>query len=240
MITAAVVVNYTRCSQETEQVAQQIKAEGSEAIAIEADVTEEDQVQAMFHTMFDRYGSIDILVNNMDAHKDAAFTALTLADWEYVLKVNLTGQFLCAREAAREFIRRSVVPELSCSAGKIICLSSVHHLILGEAKSVMPPLKVGCIGWRAIAQELAVHKIRVNGISPSVIKATSNHAAWARPEGEAELLELIPYGRLRAGWRYRPGRRLAGLGCLGLHDRDDALCRRGYALISHLRRWDLN
>jgi hypothetical protein len=135
MITAAVVVNYTRCSQETEQVAQQIKAEGSEAIAIEADVTEEDQVQAMFHTMFDRYGSIDILVNNMDAHKDAAFTALTLA-------------------------------------------------------------------------------------------------AWARPEGEAELLELTPYGRLRAGWRYRPCRRLAGLGCLGLHDRDDALCRRGYALIS--------
>jgi glucose 1-dehydrogenase len=91
---AAVVVNYTRCSQEAEQVVQQIKAEGSEAIAIEADVTEEDQVQAMFHTMFDRYGSIDILVNNMDAHKDAAFTALTLADWEYVLKVNLSlGSF---------------------------------------------------------------------------------------------------------------------------------------------------
>jgi glucose 1-dehydrogenase len=142
-----VVVNYTRFSQEAEQVVQQIKAEGSEAIAIEADVTEEDQVQAMFHTMFDRYGSIDILVNNMDAHKDAAFTALTLANWEYVLKVNLTGQFLCAREAAREFIRRGVVSEPSCSAGKIICLSSVHHLILEETKPVMPPLKVGCICW---------------------------------------------------------------------------------------------
>lgn len=235
------MVNYTRCSQEAEQVVQQIKAEGSEAIAIEADVTEEDQVQAMFHTMFDRYGSIDILVNNMDAHKDAAFTALTLADWEYVLKVNLTGQFLCAREAAREFIRRSVVPELSCSAGKIICLSSVHHLIPGRDQISYAASKGGVhMLVRAMAQELAVHKIRVNGISPSVIKATSNHAAWARPEGEAELLELIPYGRLRAGWRYRPGRRLAGLGCLGLHDRDDALCRRGYALISHLRRWDLN
>ena len=141
------MVNYTRCSQEAEQVVQQIKAEGSEAIAIEADVTEEDQVQAMFHTMFDRYGSIDILVNNMDAHKDAAFTALTLADWEYVLKVNLTGQFLCAREAAREFIRRGVVPELSCSAGKIICLSSVHHLIPGRDQISYAASK----RWRAYA-----------------------------------------------------------------------------------------
>jgi glucose 1-dehydrogenase len=85
----------------------------------------------MFRQMFATYGSIDILVNNTGTRKDAALTTLTLTEWEYVLQVNLTGQFLCAREAAREFIRRGVVPELSCSAGKIIYLASVHDGSLG-------------------------------------------------------------------------------------------------------------
>ncbi len=194
---ASVVVNHPRCPQEAEHVVEQIKARGGEALAIEADVSQEDQVRAMFHRMFETYGGIDILVNNAGIHKDAPLTALSLTEWECVLKLNLTGQFLCAREAAREFIRRGVVPELSCSAGKIICLVSVHHGLpqLGQPSYAAAKGGVQML-VKALAQELAVHKIRVNGISAGIVRATPNHAAWATPEREAELLELIPYGRL--------------------------------------------
>jgi glucose 1-dehydrogenase len=194
---AAVVVNYTSLPPQAERVVQQIKTAGGEAIAIAADVTEEDQVQAMFGKMFDTYGSIDILVNSLDVHKDSLFTALSLTDWEYVLRLNLTGQFLCAREAAREFIRRGVTPGISCSAGKIICLSSIYEVIPGTGQASYAVSKAGVhMLVRAMAQELAVHKIRVNSISPGVIKTASNHIAWATPEREAEILEQIPYGRL--------------------------------------------
>lgn len=194
---AAVVVNHAHCPQEAEQVVQQIKAKGGEALAIEADVSREDQVKAMFRQMFEAYGSIDILVNNAGIRKDAALTALSLTEWECVLKLNLTGQFLCAREAAREFIRRGVVPELSCSAGKIICLVSVHDGIPGAGQTSYAASKGGVqMMVKALAQELAVHKIRMNGISAGIVRAAPNHAMWATPEREAELLELIPYGRL--------------------------------------------
>ena len=102
---------------------------GARAYAHQADVTNEAQVQAMFQQMVRRFGTIDILVNNAGIQKDAAFDEMTLAQWQKVIDVNLTGQFLCAREAIREFKRRGVVPDVSCSAGKIICISSVHDVI---------------------------------------------------------------------------------------------------------------
>src|SRR6185369_2682537 len=99
------------------------------ALAVGADVSDESQVQKMFARMFDELGTIDILVNNAGLQQDAPFEELTLQQWNKVIGVNLTGQFLCSREAVREFKRRGVRPEVSCSAGKILCISSVHEVI---------------------------------------------------------------------------------------------------------------
>lgn len=119
---AKVVVNYVTAKEQADQVVAEITAGGGEAMAIFADVSKEDQVQAMFAEMLARYGSIDIVVNNAGLQRDAAFHEMTLQQWQLVLDVNLTGQFLCARAAIREFLRRGPLPDLSCALGKIVCL----------------------------------------------------------------------------------------------------------------------
>ena len=126
---AEVVVNYALGEAAAHAVVETIQAAGGRAMALQADVSQEDQVQAMFARMMKELGTIDILVNNSGVQKDAPLEGMTLAQWNGVLAVNLTGQFLCAREAVREFKRRGVVPEVSASAGKIICMSSVHEVI---------------------------------------------------------------------------------------------------------------
>jgi glucose 1-dehydrogenase len=114
---AKVVVNYISSEERANKVVETIKSNGSDAMAIRADVSKEDQVQTMFKQMIDAWGSIDILVANAGVQRDADFTEMTLEQWQFVIDVNLTGQFLCCREAAREFIRRGIDPALSCSAG---------------------------------------------------------------------------------------------------------------------------
>jgi glucose 1-dehydrogenase len=126
---ADVAVNYRSGAEEAEEVVDAIKDKGRNAIALQADVSQEDQVQAMFARVFEAFGTIDVLVANAGLQKDAPFDQMTLQDWNTVLGVNLTGQFLCAREAVKEFKRRGVRKEVSCAAGKIICISSVHDVI---------------------------------------------------------------------------------------------------------------
>src|SRR5207244_4329816 len=111
------------------EVMGQIKGEGGTAVCIKADVSNEAEVQAMFAETVKTFGTVDILVNNAGLQKDAPFADMTLAQWKFVLDVNLTGQFLCAREAVREFLRRGMVPARSKALGKIICMSSVHEVI---------------------------------------------------------------------------------------------------------------
>ncbi|HYE36417.1 SDR family oxidoreductase [Methylocaldum sp.] len=194
---ARVVVNYVTERDKADALVERIRGNGGEAIAVEADVSREEQVRALFGAALEAFGSVDILVNNAGLQKDAPLTEMSLDDWETVIRVNLTGQFLCAREAAREFIRRGVKPELSVSAGKIICMSSVHDVIPWAGHVNYAASKGGvAMLMKTLAQELAVHKIRVNGISPGAIKTCINYDAWMTPEKEAELLELIPYGRL--------------------------------------------
>jgi glucose 1-dehydrogenase len=160
---SSVVVNYARSSKGAEAVVEEIQAAGGEAIAIQADVSQEDQVKSMFQQTFEAYETIDILVNNAGLQKDSAFVDMTLAQWNTVMGVNLTGQFLCAREAAKEFIRRGVVPEKSCSAGSIICMSSVHEVIPWAGHCNYAASKGGVmLLMKSMAQELASHKIRVN------------------------------------------------------------------------------
>jgi glucose 1-dehydrogenase len=194
---AKVVVNYISSEERANNVVETIKSNGSDALAIRADVSKEDQVEAMFKQMIDAWGSIDILVANAGVQRDADFTEMTLDQWQFVIDINLTGQFLCCREAAREFIRRGIDPELSCSAGKIICMSSVHEVIPWAGHVNYATSKGGVnMMMQSIAQELAVKKIRVNSISPGAIATPINTNAWNTPEAEAELLKLIPYQRI--------------------------------------------
>ena len=194
---AAVVVNYVSRPEEAERVVGVIREQGGEAIAIKADISREDQVQAMFAEMLKTFGTIDILVNNAGLQQDAPFQDMTLQQWETVIQVNLTGQFLCAREAVREFLRRGVVPAVSRAAGKIICMSSVHEVIPWGGHVNYAASKGGVMQlMKSMAQELAPKKIRVNSIAPGAIKTPINRDAWDTPEALQALLKLIPDQRV--------------------------------------------
>ncbi|GAA4319957.1 SDR family oxidoreductase [Mucilaginibacter gynuensis] len=194
---ARVVINYAHNEEAANETVKEITAGGGEAYAHKADVSSESDVQAMFAAMFERYGTIDILVSNSGMQKDAKFVDMTLDEWQKVINVNLTGQFLCGREAARELIRRGVVESRSKAAGKIICMSSVHEVIPWAGHINYAASKGGVMMMmKSMAQELAPHKIRVVGIGPGAIKTPINKAAWETPEAMDKLLELIPYNRI--------------------------------------------
>jgi glucose 1-dehydrogenase len=194
---ADVVVNYSSAETPAREVAAAIEAAGSRALVHKADVSNEGDVERMFDTMLGELGTIDILVNNAGLQQDAPFEQLTLAQWNRVIGVNLTGQFLCARAAVREFKRRGVRPEVSCSAGKILCISSVHEVIPWAGHVNYAASKGGVmLMMKSIAQEVAPFRIRVNSISPGAIRTPINTAAWSTPEAYQDLLKLIPYKRI--------------------------------------------
>ncbi|MEU2366031.1 SDR family oxidoreductase [Streptomyces noursei] len=194
---ADVVVNYVAGREAAEQVAEEISGFGVRAAAYEADVSQEDQVVAMTQRMVEEFGTVDILVANAGLQRDAPFTKMTTAQWQKVLDVNLTGQFLCAREATKEFLRRGVVPEVSRAAGKIICMSSVHQLIPWAGHVNYAASKGGVqMMMTTLAQELAPRRIRVNAVAPGAIRTPINRSAWDTPDAEQDLLQLIPYGRV--------------------------------------------
>lgn len=194
---AQVAVNYVSNRDAAEQVVEEIASFGVRAVAYEADVSQEPQVTAMVGRTVQDFGTLDILVANAGMQRDAKFTEMTLAQWQKVLDVNLTGQFLCAREAAKEFRRRGVVPEVSRAAGKIICMSSVHQLIPWAGHVNYASSKGGVqMMMQTLAQELAPDKIRVNAVAPGAIKTPINRSAWETPQARDDLLRLIPYDRI--------------------------------------------
>lgn len=194
---ANVVVNYVSRPEDAERLVAELKLLGVTAMAIRADVSKEPEVRAMFQEMIAAWGTIDILVSNAGLQRDAALVEMTLDQWNTVLGVNLTGTFLCVREAAREMIRRGPRPEVSRATGKIICISSVHERIPWAGHANYAASKGGMMLFmQSVAQELAQHRIRVNSIAPGAIQTPINRAAWETPEALASLLPLIPYGRI--------------------------------------------
>lgn len=194
---ANVVVNYVFGDEAAQQVVDEIAQMGGTAIALKADVSKEDQVMAMFQETISTFGTVDILVNNAGLQRDAAFHNMTLKDWQFVLDVNLTGQFLCAREAIREFLRRGPRPDVSVALGKIICMSSVHEVIPWGGHVNYAASKGGVmLMMKSLAQEYGPMKIRINSVGPGAIKTPINRPAWETPEAEHKLLELIPYQRV--------------------------------------------
>jgi glucose 1-dehydrogenase len=195
---ASVVVNYPVEGTKTmaEKVVQEIVDEGGKAIAYKCDVSKEEEVKQMFEDIVSQFGTVDILINNAGLQKDAPFTEMTLDQWNFVIAVNLTGQFLCAREAIKEFLRRGVNGR-SKSAGKIICMSSVHEVIPWAGHANYAASKGGVnLMMKTIAQEFAPKKIRINSIAPGAIATPINHDAWYTSDHLQNLLKLIPQKRI--------------------------------------------
>ncbi|MBD3290083.1 glucose 1-dehydrogenase [candidate division KSB1 bacterium] len=194
---ADIIVNYVSDEKAAQDVVGKIKDAGSKALGYQADVSNEDEVKGMFQKMYREFGTIDILVNNAGIQKDAPIDEMTLDQWKAVINVNLTGQFICIREAIKEFKRRGVVKKVSCAAGKIICISSVHEIIPWAGHANYAASKGGVmLMMKSIAQEVAPFRIRVNSIAPGAIRTPINNKAWDTQEAYDRLMELVPYNRI--------------------------------------------
>ncbi len=195
---ADVVVNYVRDEDQAQAIVEEVQRCGAnKAYAHRADVSNEDEVREMFARIEAEWGGLDILVNNAGLQQDAPFDQLTLAQWNKVIGVNLTGQFLCSREAVRMFKRMGVKSEVSCAAGKIICISSVHDVIPWAGHVNYAASKGGvAMMMKSIAQVVAPWRIRVNSISPGAVRTPINMEAWSTHEAYAALMKLVPYKRI--------------------------------------------
>ncbi|GAB4018774.1 SDR family oxidoreductase [Spirosoma koreense] len=196
---ATVVINYpveaTKAA--AEAVLKEVTDAGGTGIIAQADVSKEDDVIKMFADVVSQFGTVDILINNAGLQRDAKFHEMTLDQWNTVINVNLTGQFLCAREAIREFLRRGPRPEVSVATGKIICMSSVHELIPWAGHVNYATSKGGVkMLMQSLAQEYGDHRIRVNSICPGAIQTPINRSAWETPQALNSLMTLIPYNRI--------------------------------------------
>jgi glucose 1-dehydrogenase len=200
---AKVVVNYTSNADAATEVQKEITANGGTGIIVKADVSREEEVKAMFNETISTFGRLDVLVSNAGLQQDSSFLEMTLQQWQKVIDVNLTGQFLCCREAARQFVAQEKSKSVDetdhseLSIGKIILMSSVHDIIPWAGHVNYAASKGGIMMlMKSISQELAPHKIRVNSVSPGAIKTTINKEVWADPEKYKSLLQLIPYKRI--------------------------------------------
>jgi glucose 1-dehydrogenase len=194
---ADVGVNYVTRPEVAEAVVAEIRKAGTDALALEADVSNEDQVIAMFRAAVEHFGRLDILVANAGVQRDAHFVDMSLKDWSTVIAINLTGQFLCCREAVRAMSHQGVTPDVSKAAGKIICMSSVHERIPWAGHANYAASKGGIMMMmQSLAQEVAPLTIRVNSIAPGAIRTPINTAAWSTPQAYSALMTLVPYGRI--------------------------------------------
>lgn len=192
-----VLVNYSSSEGPALEVVQQIRAMGRKAVAAKANVGLEAEVLAMFQRAQEDLGGVDILINNAGLQQDAPLAEMTLGQWQKVIDVNLTGQFLCAREAVKAFRRQGLRPEVSRALGKILCVSSVHEVIPWAGHVNYAASKGGVmLLMKSMAQELAPERIRVNSVAPGAIRTPINRPAWETPEAYHELMKLIPQRRI--------------------------------------------
>lgn len=194
---ADVAVNYAHDEAGARLTAERVRAAGTTALVLRGDVSKESDVQALFRETVSAFGAIDIVVANAGIQQDAPLTAMTLEQWQGVIGVNLTGNFLCLREAVREFRRHGPRAGVSRAAGKILCMSSVHDVIPWTGHANYTASKGGIsMLMKSVAQEVAPDQIRVNAIAPGAIRTPLNRPAWDTPEACADLMRLVPYNRI--------------------------------------------
>src|SRR5262245_43375155 len=174
---ANVLVNYITDESAADTLVEEIRRLGANALAYQADVSDEGQIAAMLQAARQKFETLDILVANAGVQDDASVGNMTLAQWHKVLSVNLTGQFLCARATIQEFRRRGMRPDVSCALGKIICMSSVHQEIPWAGHVNYAASKGGIMMMmRSLAQEVAAERIRVNANAPSGSRHSNNRS----------------------------------------------------------------
>ncbi|MCC7175805.1 MAG: SDR family oxidoreductase [Bryobacterales bacterium] len=195
---ADVLVNYHGDEEGARRTAAAIEAHGGKAVIFKADVSQEDEVKAMFQYMIDTFGRLDICVSNSGIQLNAPLDEMTLYQWQRVIDVNLTGMFLCAREAIRLFKKQGIDRRISYAAGKLIFMSSVHDIIPWEGHANYAAAKGGImLLMKSLAQEVAHLRIRVNAISPGAIRTPMNVEKLTSPEiFDSVLLRLIPCKRI--------------------------------------------
>lgn len=187
---AMVVVNYRGEEEDAVELVRQVTRSGGHAIALEADVSNEAQVVAMFEAATHRLGAIDLLVNNAGVEEKVALVDMSLDQWHKVIDTNLMGPFLCSREAARAMIAAD-------RPGTIVNISSVHERIPWPGYSHYCASKGGLkLMAQTLARELAPHRIRVVNVAPGAIVTPINQDVLDDPKQHAELLSQIPMDRI--------------------------------------------
>lgn len=194
---AAVAVNYLEQKDAAERMCARIHDAGAQAIPLQGDISSEQDVERVFRATVREFGGLDILIGNAGIEKRSAIADMSLEDWNRVIAVNLTGQFLCARAAVRQFCKQGVDAARSAAAGKIVFTSSVHDVIPWARSANYTASKGGLdMLMRSLAQEVADKRIRVNCVAPGAIRTDINRPAWDTEAARRKLLELIPYGRI--------------------------------------------
>ncbi|MEH2258507.1 3-oxoacyl-[acyl-carrier-protein] reductase [Nostoc sp.] len=181
---AIAVVNYASSSAAAEAVVTEITDAGGQAIAIQADVSKSDQVDALVNTVMEKFRRVDILVNNAGITRDTLLLRLKPEDWQAVIDLNLTGVFLCTRAASKIMLKQR--------SGRIINITSVAGQMGNPGQSNYSAAKAGVIGFtKSVAKELASRGITVNAVAPGFITTdmTSNL------NNSEDILKYIPLSR---------------------------------------------
>lgn len=196
---ANVVINYHSDKESAEELADDLEqiSEDNSIIVVKGDVSKEADIVNIFKKAKEAFKTIDIVIPNSGIQIDAPFEQMSTEAWKRVIDVNLTGQFIVAREAVRHFLQQGMRPEVSKALGKIIHMSSVHEIIPWAGHVNYAASKSGLIMlMKSLALEYGRSKIRVNSIAPGAIKTPINEEVWSNKESYEELLKLIPYDRI--------------------------------------------
>ncbi|SDG09628.1 3-oxoacyl-[acyl-carrier-protein] reductase [Desulfosporosinus hippei] len=182
-----VVVNYAGRSDKAEETVELIRAVGGEAVAVQADVSQQADVDRLIKTAIEKYGKIDILVNNAGITRDTLLLRMKEADWDAVLETNLKGVFLCTKAVSKGMLKQR--------SGVIVNISSIVGLSGNPGQANYAAAKAGIIGFtKSVAKEFASRGIRVNVVAPGYI---STDMTGTLPEGtQADILKGIPLGRI--------------------------------------------
>ena len=194
---ADVILNYRSSGDEAARIAGEASREGARVVPVQADVSNPEGCRFLYDAALEEFGGVDIVVPNAGIQRDATVADMSLEDWRTVIDVHLTGQFLCAQAAVRQFRQQGREPDRSRALGEIIFVSSVHQATPWAGRVNYAASKGGVkLLMESVAQEVAVDGIRVNAIAPGAIRTPINAEAWADEEALRPLLELIPYGRI--------------------------------------------
>ena len=180
---AKVVINYARSSDAAEATVQEIMAAGGEAIAIQADVSQSDEVDNLIKTTLDKLGRIDVLVNNAGITQDTLLLRMKPEQWQAVIDLNLTGVFLCTKAVSKTMLKQR--------SGRIINIASVAGQMGNPGQANYSAAKAGVIGFtKTVAKELANRGVTVNAVAPGFIATDMTNDLKSE-----EIIKFIPLGR---------------------------------------------